>query len=309
MMLFRLLAHRIFSSGGHLPPSVLIIHQIPLLQNLETSLLQRRETVMRGRNVRQPISLLDLLLDRYVLRIIGIVLVRQTPLVTSEDGARLQHAADFRIATDTVGSVARGLDRVGGIEARRLEGLLHEVSLYGPAAHVRQSVTLGIPKVGIGLTELVAPVHLVLVQRESRDIYPGELANVAHGPADAASDVQNLDARHGGRAPLPGLVALRVISVHPSPHGVADLPQRGGKSEFAREVELVPPRGLIEGLVRMAIGEVEGGAPAPFVEEGGEVVVGVDQVGVVGVAFFDRGFVGVEAFVLAHGGFDIGRRG
>ena len=59
----------------------------------------------------------------------------------------------------------------------------------------------------------------------------------------------------------------------------------------------------------MAIGEVEGGAPAPFVEEGGEVVVGVDQVGVVGVAFFDGGFVGVEASVLAHGGFDIGRRG
>lgn len=45
---------------------------------------------------------------------------------------------------------------------------------------------------------------------------------------------------------------------------------------------------------------MEGGAPSPFVKEGGEVVVAVDEGGVVGVAFF-RGFVGVEAFVFSYG--------
>lgn len=35
--------------------------------------------------------------------------------------------------------------------------------------------------------------------------------------------------------------------------------------------------GLVEGFIGVSVGEVEGLAPSPFVEEGGEVVVGVDE--------------------------------
>jgi len=86
---------------------------------------------------------------------------------------------------------------------------------------------------------------------------------------------------------------------HPQPG------QRPAQIQLARQIKLVPSRGLVKRFVRMTIGEVEGGAPSPFVEEGGEVVVGVDEGGVVGGAFGDGGG-GVEAFVGGHR--RIGRR-
>ena len=57
----------------------------------------------------------------------------------------------------------------------------------------------------------------------------------------------------------------------------------------------------------MTIRKMEGGSPSPFVKERGEIVVAVDQVGVVGVAFGGRGRM--EAFVFGHGGGDGGGRG
>lgn len=40
---------------------------------------------------------LDLLLDQAVLRVAGIVLVRQAPLVAGEDAPRLKHAIDLAV--------------------------------------------------------------------------------------------------------------------------------------------------------------------------------------------------------------------
>mmetsp|Transcript_12625 Transcript_12625/g.30809 ORF Transcript_12625/g.30809 Transcript_12625/m.30809 type:complete len:351 (-) Transcript_12625:541-1593(-) len=237
MVLASLLARRIRSGGARLPTSIIIVHQIPLLQNLEPRLLQRRQAVMRRRDVREPISLLDLLLDRYVLGIVGIVLVRQAPLVAGEDCAGPEYAVDLRVASDAIRRVARRLDGVGRVEARRFERLLHEVSLDRTTANIRESIVVVVLEVCIGVTELVAPVDLILIQSQSRDVGPSELADVAHGTPDAASHIEDFHACHGGRAPLLHHITILVCdvrSVHLLPHPVADPPQRAAKIELSR---------------------------------------------------------------------------
>jgi hypothetical protein len=54
----------------------------------------------------------------------------------------------------------------------------------------------------------------------------------------------------------------------------------------------------------VTIREVEGRAPSPLVEEGGQVVIAVDEAGVVRVALVGGGRGGVETLVFAHGGRD-----
>mmetsp|Transcript_5182 Transcript_5182/g.11727 ORF Transcript_5182/g.11727 Transcript_5182/m.11727 type:complete len:269 (+) Transcript_5182:198-1004(+) len=268
-MLTRLLTRRILPSSSHLPSSILIIHQIPLLQNLKPSILQRRQTMMRRCNIRQPIPLLNLLLNRNMFLIFPIVLIRQTPLVACKNSTGLENAVNLRVASNTIRSMTRRLDGIRSIKARLLERLLHEIALHRPTAHVGESGMriLRIPKMSIGTTQLVAPVDLVLIQCQSRDVGASELANVAHWTANAASDVQHLDTRHGRRASLPRfLIPILFAIVHLPIHAIPNLAQRTTQIQLTRQVKFMPPRRLLERFVRVAIRKVEGGAPPPFVK-------------------------------------------
>mmetsp|Transcript_120850 Transcript_120850/g.347154 ORF Transcript_120850/g.347154 Transcript_120850/m.347154 type:complete len:339 (+) Transcript_120850:370-1386(+) len=95
----------------------------------------------------------------------------------------------------------------------------------------------------------VAAVHLELVDGHCLDLGAGEACDVPRRAADAAAAVQ-----HGG--------------------AFAD-------AEAAGEVVLVAEDGLLETLALAPVREVEARAPAPLVELRRQVVVGVDEVGVI----------------------------
>eukprot|EP00968_Pinguiococcus_pyrenoidosus_P013369 scaffold1220_cov259-Pinguiococcus_pyrenoidosus.AAC.41 len=164
-----------------------------------------------------------------------VVVVRHAPLVAREDGARLQHPLDLRVDLDTVRRVAGRLDGVGRVEGAVLERHLHEVALHA----------LALPFEALRAVQLIAAVHLVLVQRDARDVGLGEARDVPHRAADAAAHVQHFGA--------------------------------GVRAQAAGEVVLVALDRAREGLALEAVGEVEALAPSPLVEQGAQVVVGVHQ--------------------------------
>mmetsp|Transcript_20493 Transcript_20493/g.44241 ORF Transcript_20493/g.44241 Transcript_20493/m.44241 type:complete len:220 (-) Transcript_20493:566-1225(-) len=213
-MLPSLLPDRIRPCHRILPSPVLIIHTIPLLQDLKPSLLQCRQTIMRRCNIRQPISLLNLLLNQNVFFVVGIILVSKAPFITGKDGSRLENTVDFRIAPDTIGSMTRRLDSIGGIKRRRFKGLFHEVTLSGTTADLRQAVRLGgvIVKVSIGTTQLVTAIDLVLIQCQSCNIGSGEFANISHWSTDATSDIQHFDTGHGWSASLLHFLFVTIVN-------------------------------------------------------------------------------------------------
>ena len=171
-----------------------------------------------------------------MLLIIGIVLIRHAPLVAGKDRTGLQDAVNFGIHPHSIGRVARRLDGIRGIVARILERHAHEVALHRSALLRSQ--------LRVSLAELVAPVDLILVQSEARNIGAGEFANVAHGAADATSDVHYLE-----------------------------IGCRRRKTELAGQIMLVAADGFAKVLMRVTEGKVKRLPPAPLVKEGGEVVV------------------------------------
>ncbi len=123
-----------------------------------------------------------------------------------------------------------GLNRIGRVVGIVLKRHIHEITLDGAA--------LGRPQLRVEVAELVAPVHLVLVEGEAGNVRPREFADVAHGTTDAAADVEDLEFGCGA-----------------------------GEGEFGGEVVFVSADGFGECFVGVSVGEVEGLSPAPFVEE------------------------------------------
>lgn len=87
------------------------------------------------------------------------------------------------------------------------------------------------------------PIDLVIVVVQPRDVDAGEFGDFPGGPADAAADVEDF-------------------------HAVA-------QGHHVCEVVLVAGDGLVEAFAVGKAAEVEGAAPAVFVDVGGEVVVAV----------------------------------
>ena len=112
----------------------------------------------------------------------------------------------------------------------------------------------------------VAAIHLVLVECDAGHSRARELADVAQRATDAAAAVEHVVAR-----------------LHAESHG---------------QVVLMPRDRLQEVLARELLREVEGLAPAPLVEVGGQVVVRVDEVDVGRVTTFDRRLVIVVKVVV-----------
>ena len=105
-----------------------------------------------------------------------------------------------------------------------------------------------------------------LIKRDTNNVSTGEFGDVSHGSADAAADVQ---------------------------HAVTWLDIKA-----TREVVFVTRDRLLERLVLHLVRKMEALAPPPFVEEGGQLVVGVDEGGVGRVAAFEAGLFVVVQIVV-----------
>ena len=106
--------------------------------------------------------------------------------------------------------------------------------------------------------EFISSLDLVIVQGDASDLALQELANVAHGSSDTAADIQN--------------VLLWSVAV----------------VELRRQYVFVSANGLVKGFLGVLEGEMEALAPAPLVEYGRQVVVGVNECLVLGGAIFCR---------------------
>ena len=229
---------------------------VAVLEHLEARRLERRDDVRRRRERREAVADLDALLDRDVARVRRVVapLGKDDPLVAREEAARLQAARDLGEAPDLVRRVARRLDLVGHVEARRpvlaliINALPEPVLVVGPepgqVLEVAAREVRRLPQTLL-LAVLVADLDLVLVDRDALDGRAREDGHVPHGPADAAAHVQR---RHAG--------------LH---------------AEARAEVVLGALDGLEEGLAPVARREVEGLAPAVLVEVRHKIIKVVDH--------------------------------
>mmetsp|Transcript_22902 Transcript_22902/g.44526 ORF Transcript_22902/g.44526 Transcript_22902/m.44526 type:complete len:303 (-) Transcript_22902:55-963(-) len=207
--------------------------------------------------VRQAIALLNLLLVHPVNLVVLVVLVRQAPLVAGEHAAGLQHLEDLAVHAAPLGSMASSLDGVDPVEA-----LLGKLGGKLHEVSLHRAACLVEP---LRLAQRVGAVDLVLVDRDPGDVPLGVPGDVAVGAADAATDVENLGAR--------------------------------GESQEACQVVLVAADALHEALAEHAVREVEGRAPPDLVEERRELVVVVDERGIVAVPL-RRVLGGVQLVVL-----------
>lgn len=211
--------------------------QVPLLQHLEPHPPRGGGDVGVAAEPREGVAALDPLDDVDVVGVVAAVLVSGDPLVGDVEGAGLEDAEDLGVDLVEARGVAGGLDGVGAVEGGVGEGHLEEVA----ADDLAEAVEAGLLVVGAGAG------HLVLVDGDADDAGAGVGGDGAHGPADAASDVEDAVVR-GDADEVDGHLLVEAGGVGVGPAG------EGG-------------------------GEVEGLAPAPLVDVGDEVVEGVDEVG------------------------------
>ena len=119
------------------------------------------------------------------------------------------------------------------------------------SAHERQvhEISLNRRDVGVRIAriQLVAPIDLVRIERDAGDLALQELGNVARRPRNAATDVENL-------------------------FGVSK-----AVYQLGRQLVFVASNGFVKGLVGKLVAEMEGGSPSPFVKDGGQIVVSINE--------------------------------
>mmetsp|Transcript_20375 Transcript_20375/g.61011 ORF Transcript_20375/g.61011 Transcript_20375/m.61011 type:complete len:367 (-) Transcript_20375:184-1284(-) len=201
-----------------------ILHAIAGFQDLETRVFEGLGADGRVHQVGEPIANLDVPLDPAVVLALGVVLVREAPLVTSEDSPGLEHAEDFAVDPRTVRGVASRLDCVDGVERRVREGHLHEVRLH-ELDLAAEALTGG---------DRVASIHLKLVDGDRLDARPQKLRDVARRAADAASAIE--DFRAAAHEKAPGEVIF--VAQNGLPEGLTGAP--------IREMETGAPPPLVE---------------------------------------------------------------
>ncbi|CAL4920642.1 unnamed protein product [Urochloa decumbens] len=211
--------------------------QVLLLDNLESDLLGDGGDLVLAAQARERVAALDAVDALDVVGVLGAVQRGGDPLVGDVEAPRLEDAEDLTVDVLQLGRVAGGLDGVGAVEGGVGEGHAEEVAADDLAAGVES----GLAVVGAGA------VDLILVDGDADDVGSRVGGDGAHGPADAAADVEEA---------VTGLGA-----------------------EEVGDALLVDARGVAVGAARERGGEVEGLAPAPLVDVGDEVVEGVDEGG------------------------------
>jgi hypothetical protein len=210
--------------------------QVLLLEHLESDLLGDGRDLVLAAEPRERVAALDAVDALDVVRVLGAVQRGGDPLVGDVESPRFEHAVDLAVHVLQPGRVAGGLDGVGAVEGGVRERHGEEVAADDLAA---RGVEAGLAVVRAGA------VHLVLVDGDADDVGSRVRGDGAHGPADAAADVQEAVARPG--------------------------------AEEVGDALLVDARGVAVGAAGEGRGEVEGLAPPPLVDVGHEVVEGVDE--------------------------------
>ncbi|RCV46651.1 hypothetical protein SETIT_9G548600v2 [Setaria italica] len=211
--------------------------QVLLLEHLEADLLGDGRDLVLAAQARERVAALDAVDALDVVRVLGAVQRGGDPLVGDVEAAGLEDAEDLAVDVLQLGRMAGGLDGVGAVEGRVGEGHGEEVAADDLAAGV---------EAGLAVVRAGA-VDLVLVDGDADDVGAGVGGDGAHGPADAAADVEDAVARLG--------------------------------AEEVGDALLVDAGGVAVGAAREGWGEVEGLAPPPLVDVGDEVVEGVDEGG------------------------------
>lgn len=161
--------------------------------------------------------------------------------------------------------------------------------------------------------------HLVFVDSDPSDVRACELSNVAVGSTDAAAAVENLSAGVNAKpAAKVVLVSLKGGWRNEDNKQLTFFRCKTGEQHACKTIVMVcaqqkqqhanegwgggiishwlPPRLLrcfprldrvLEALAAPPAGEVEGGAPAPLVEQSGKLVIGVHQLGVASLSLLD----------------------
>ena len=209
--------------------------EVELLEHLESDLLGDGRDLVLAAETRERVAALDAVDGLDVLRVVGAVEGGGDPLVGDVEAARLEHAEDLAVDVLQPGRVAGGLDGVGAVEGGVGERHGEEVTADDLAAGV---------EAGLAVVRAGA-VHLVLVDGDADDVGAGVGGDGAHGPADAAADVEEAVSRLG--------------------------------LEEVGDALLVDARGLAVGAAGEGRGEVERLTPTPLVDVGDEVVEGVDE--------------------------------
>mmetsp|Transcript_27187 Transcript_27187/g.69211 ORF Transcript_27187/g.69211 Transcript_27187/m.69211 type:complete len:356 (-) Transcript_27187:108-1175(-) len=241
--------------------------QVHRLLHLEPGRHQRGAHLVRGPHVGQPVAQLDLRHDAVLLLVALAVQRRGAPLVAGERGPGLEHAEDLLVAAHRVGRVARGVNGVHRVVRGGREGHGHEVGL-GEAAPLADAVAR--PPVVLG-----AARDLVVVVVHAHHAGAAEQRDLAHGPANTASHVQHL---------VPWLEA-----------------------QAQRQEVLVALDAALVALPPQAVRKVEGRAPTILIEVGGQAVVLVHHVHVLGLAPLSVSTKrGVQLFVGIHFGIHFG---
>mmetsp|Transcript_94060 Transcript_94060/g.249745 ORF Transcript_94060/g.249745 Transcript_94060/m.249745 type:complete len:389 (+) Transcript_94060:268-1434(+) len=228
---------------------------IARLQHLEARVAERLGADRGVNDVRQAVTNLNIALDLLVLGRGGVEVVRQAPLVASEDSPRFEYAQDLAVDFCPVGCVACGLNGVDAIEGCLREGQLHEVSL--DQLHLSAQPLAG--------GELVATVHLELVDSDSLDLSAREAGDVPGGSTNAATAVEDFGTMMDAQA--------------------------------SSQVVLMAQDGLAESLSCASVREVKARAPSPLIELCRQIVVGVHEGGIVGVAVVRRLLCTIEIVV------------
>lgn len=218
--------------------------QIRLGHHFKAGLLERGEAISGGANIRQAIAQFNVFFQTSVLGIVGIVQIRHAPFVTGEYGPRFENIVNLSVAGRAIRSVARRFNSVGSIKQKRG---CRGCSDQGRGQFHKIALDTSHLRVRIGCVQFVPALDLVRIECQAGNAALQKGANGASGSANATSHIQNVLGR--SKAVL----------------------------ELRGECVFVTTNRSHESFPGKLKGEMKGIAPAPFVKDRGEVIIGVHE--------------------------------
>mmetsp|Transcript_45976 Transcript_45976/g.73657 ORF Transcript_45976/g.73657 Transcript_45976/m.73657 type:complete len:209 (-) Transcript_45976:144-770(-) len=160
----------------------------------------------------------------------------QYPLIRRKQSTRLQYAVNLVIDIATIRRVAGGFDGEYFVEC-----IVCECRQFAKVALFQQTLLCQT----FLFVQLVASVHLILIDGHTHDLGTGECGNIPHGTSYAAADIQHIIG--------------------------------GFDVEFQREVVFMSDDRFSEGLTTTSWRKMEGLTPSRLIEIRGNVVKAIDE--------------------------------
>jgi hypothetical protein len=191
-----------------------------------------------------------------------VVQIGEAPFVAGKDCSWFEYVEDLLIARSAIGCVTRGFNRIGSVKGLVLKGQSHEIAL--DARHIGVRCRGGV--------EFIASLYLIVIERETGNAALQERGNVTGWSGNAATHVQYM---------LAWSVARR--------------------SQLRRQDIFMTSNRFVKRLPRVLKGKMKGTAPAPFVKDSGQIVIGIHERLIRRSAFLrGRGIVIVQGGIVVH---------